>query len=127
MSGTVVDLVAATLSVDLDTWAHGALPDDDRPLVTVMAEHVVLALRRPELPPQVASEAQGAVERHLEACWAALDALHELPLDAPVDLVDRTIEHSPACAPFCGCRTCEVRESLWAAWPVFERYYGLTS
>lgn len=49
-------------------------------------------------------EAQQAAEQRLEACWEALDQ------EGVVD--------SPECAPFCGCRTCEIREVLDAAWPL---------
>lgn len=56
-------------------------------------------------------EAQMAAEKHLAACWAAEDACDE---GADIGDVD-----TPACAPFCGCSTCEVREVLYAAWPVF--------
>jgi len=50
--------------------------------------------------------AQAAAEAHLQACMDALDAN-----DAGVAW------ESPASAPFCGCDTCCVRETLYAAWP----------
>lgn len=56
-------------------------------------------------------EAHKAAEAHLGACWAAEYALEEGADIAEVD--------TPASAPFCGCTTCEVREVLHAAWPVF--------
>lgn len=56
--------------------------------------------------------AQQAAEAHLDACEEALWAEEELEDGA--ELPD-----SPACAPFCGCQTCVVREVLFAAWPVF--------
>lgn len=62
-------------------------------------------------------EAQKAAEAHLAACQEAEYAFEEIlmeggdPADAP---------ESPACAPFCSCETCVVREVLYAAWPVFE-------
>ncbi len=46
--------------------------------------------------------AQQAAEEHLQACWANLDDDGEEPETA---------------APFCGCLTCEVRETLHAAYP----------
>lgn len=46
--------------------------------------------------------AQQAAEEHLEACWAHLND------DAP---------EPDTAAPFCGCLTCEVRETLHAAHP----------
>lgn len=58
--------------------------------------------------------AQKAAEEHLTACWEAYwaeeecESLDELP-------------ESPACAPFCGCETCVVREVLYAAWPIIEQ------
>jgi len=54
--------------------------------------------------------AQRAAEAHLAACYEALYACEE---------GDETAE-SPACAPFCGCETCVVRETLHAAWPFCE-------
>lgn len=53
--------------------------------------------------------AQRAAEAHLAACWEAYWAEEE----------GREIE-SPACAPFCGCDTCVVREVLFAAWSFLE-------
>ena len=58
------------------------------------------------IPVDVGVLAQRAAEDHLAACWEALDIMEE----------------SPASAPFCGCQTCEVREVLYAAWPIFERH-----
>lgn len=34
------------------------------------------------------------------------------------------IDESPACAPFCGCDTCIVREILHAAYPVLEKHFA---
>lgn len=45
-------------------------------------------------------------EKHLEACYEALNAEEE---------GEAEIE-SPACAPFCGCDTCVVREVVYASW-----------
>lgn len=58
-------------------------------------------------------EAQRAAEARLAVLWEILDepdpetyeAL-ELHLDPPME------------APFCGCETCVVRETLTAAWPI---------
>lgn len=55
--------------------------------------------------------AHKAAEKHLYACYAAEEAL-----DEGADIGDAD---TPACAPFCGCTTCDVREVLYAAWPVF--------
>lgn len=49
-----------------------------------------------------AANAQQAAEKHLEACWASLD---------DPELEPETL------APYCGCLTCEVRETLHAAAP----------
>jgi len=51
-------------------------------------------------------EAQQAAEAHLAECWAAME--HE---------GEDVVILSPVSAPFCGCQTCEVRETLFAAWP----------
>lgn len=45
-------------------------------------------------------------EKHLEACYEALEAEEEGEADI----------ESPACAPFCGCNTCVVREVVYASW-----------
>jgi hypothetical protein len=52
-------------------------------------------------------EAQQAAEQHLDACMAAEDAMAE----------NGQVVDTPACAPFCGCETCSIRETLYAAWP----------
>lgn len=44
---------------------------------------------------------QGVAEAHLELCFRAEED-------------DECV--SPACAPFCGCLTCIVREVLFASW-----------
>jgi hypothetical protein len=62
-------------------------------------------------PEDVGQRAQAAAEAHLAACEEAMceaDCLGEAEVD------------SPASAPFCGCTTCQVRETLHAAWPIFE-------
>ena len=56
-------------------------------------------------------EAHRAAEAHLEACWEALDAESE----------GEVVDWPDILAPFCGCRTCEVREVLHAAWPHMMR------
>lgn len=53
-------------------------------------------------------EAQEAAEAHLEELHMALDAENE---GAIVDWPDMA-------GPFCGCTICEVRETLFAAWPL---------
>lgn len=60
-------------------------------------------------------EAQRAAEAHLEACMAALDEAEEA---ADADAYAEAVGKSPAVGPFCACTTCEVRETLAAAWPV---------
>lgn len=52
-----------------------------------------------------AHDAQQAAEHHLEACYALLNDEEE-EAEGPETL-----------APFCGCFTCQVRETLHAAWP----------
>ena len=64
-------------------------------------------------------EAQQAAEKHLVACWEAMWCVEndECEIEHPEG------EHpNPACGPFCGCDTCQVREVLHAAWPIIERY-----
>lgn len=34
------------------------------------------------------------------------------------------IDESPACAPFCGCDVCIVREILHAAYPHLEKHFA---
>jgi len=53
-------------------------------------------------PDEWATRAQRAAEEHLEECWASLD--------------DEELEPETM-APFCGCFTCQVRETLHAAMP----------
>jgi hypothetical protein len=59
-------------------------------------------------------EAHEAAEAHLGACYAALHAEDDV-LDE-----DGPLPESPASAPFCACETCEVREILFAAWPILR-------
>lgn len=60
-------------------------------------------------------EAQKAAEAHLGACW---DWFYYEQDEVPLD--PGTSEINPASAPFDGCPTCEVREILFAAWPLIE-------
>lgn len=66
------------------------------------------------IPADLGQRAQRAAEEHLEACLEAYYAAEEEedPENWP---------ESPACAPFCDCMTCTVREVLFAAWPVLEQ------
>jgi hypothetical protein len=50
-------------------------------------------------------QAQHAAEARIMAC---MDELHE---------DDEELMETVACAPFCGCYTCIVREIIDAAWP----------
>lgn len=65
--------------------------------------------------PDAGVVAQAAAEEHLAACFEAEDA-YEQAMEDGTDLADLD---TPACAPFDGCQTCEIREILYAAWPVF--------
>jgi len=58
--------------------------------------------------------AQAAAEAHLLACREAMEQWEE------AGEVTEAVE-SPASAPFCGCQTCEIREVLWAAWPILRQ------
>lgn len=72
-------------------------------------------------------EAHAAAEEHIQACFEALADCDEY--DASDDDDDMDVPTSPALAPFCGCLTCIVRETLYAAWPLVEKQvrelYGL--
>lgn len=57
--------------------------------------------------------AQRVAEEHLVAVWEAHHA--EEGCEDGVGGVE-----SPASAPFDGCDTCQVRETLYAGWPVLE-------
>jgi hypothetical protein len=54
-------------------------------------------------------KAQRAAEDHLLACYEAMHAA-----DEGLEVED------PAVGAFCGCETCEVREVLFAAWPIMR-------
>ena len=73
------------------------------------ADDVIAALASMSDWPRLVQE---AAERHLEACYEAEEAY---------ELGDDDVE-SPACAPFCGCITCVVREVLYAAWPIIQEH-----
>ena len=67
------------------------------------------------MPDDIGRRAQRAAEAHLAACE---EAMYE------ADCVGEAEVDSPASAPFCGCTTCQVREVLHAAWPIFEEHHG---
>lgn len=69
----------------------------------------------PEPHRDAGKAAQAAAEAHLEACTAALDAAEDAQ---DSDAYAEAVQASPAAAPFDGCTTCEVRETLAAAWPI---------
>lgn len=75
---------------------------------------VDLAEHRQQNETDYGALAQKAAEEHLSACWEAYWAEEES--ESLEDLPE-----SPACAPFCGCETCVVREVLFAAWPIIEQ------
>lgn len=58
--------------------------------------------------PDAGEAAQRAAEAHLDACQAA---------EFGEENGEENVE-SPAVAPYCGCTTCDVRETLAAAWPI---------
>jgi hypothetical protein len=64
--------------------------------------------------PDAGVEAQRAAELHLDACWEAMDLEEE---SAGEDEA-AAVEWPDTAGPFCGCRTCEVREVLYVAVPI---------
>jgi hypothetical protein len=56
--------------------------------------------------------AQRAAEDHLDACFEYIDIM-ESPNEPDDERYD--VPEDPASAPFCGCNTCIVRETLLAA------------
>lgn len=65
-------------------------------------------------------EAHSAAEKHLDECFAWQsynDGLGENG-NGPAP------EEDPASEPFCGCQTCMIRETLYAAWPVIAKAMG---
>jgi hypothetical protein len=63
---------------------------------------------------ELADRASEIVAAHLAACEQAAEAIEAI--DDPA-----LWPPSPALAPFCGCDTCLVRETLAAIWPHIER------
>lgn len=53
--------------------------------------------------------AQQAAEKHLQAIEAAEDAADE---------TGDSVAYPQTAGPWCGCTTCVVRETLYAAWPI---------
>ena len=69
----------------------------------------------PQDPParDYGREAQVAAEAHVAACFDAYYANEELEDGQPE-------VGGPESAPFDGCDTCQVREALFAAWPLLR-------
>lgn len=67
-------------------------------------------------------DAQRAAEKHLAACDDYMAELDECGanLSAIEELVQR-LGPDPALGPYCGCLTCQIRETLFAAWPHVEK------
>ena len=59
-------------------------------------------------------QAQKAAEEHLARCN---EALWDDAGDSMLAGIKGAVTDSPASAPYCGCDTCVVRETLHAAWP----------
>jgi hypothetical protein len=57
-------------------------------------------------------------QTRLDGCFSALYAVED---DDPAIAAD------PSCAPFCGCSTCVVRETLDAAYPKLETHFAQKS
>ena len=94
--------------LDLD-----ALPAAARETITRTLAMLTGDLSGRRMPADVGQRAHEAVTEHLSGCWEAM--YREEQSDDPADWPE-----SPACAPFCGCEDCVLRETLHAAWPVFE-------
>lgn len=64
-------------------------------------------------------EAQRAAEAHLEALDMALEAEYQIDVDQATDEREGhpEVEWPDSAGPYCGCQTCVIRETLWAAWP----------
>lgn len=56
--------------------------------------------------------AHEAADEHVAACQEAL--WHQ-------EYGSAIAVESPAVGPYCGCTTCDIRETLAGAWPVIER------
>jgi hypothetical protein len=54
-----------------------------------------------------------------DAHTAAVDHFNECMME-----LHDEIDESPACAPFCGCDVCIVREVLHAAYPYLEKHFA---
>ena len=90
-----------------------ALPADARGAIARSLQILAAPAADRRVPTGVGIRAHEAAMERLRGCWEAMDAENESadPADWP---------QSPACAPFCGCEDCTVREVLDATWPVFE-------
>lgn len=95
------------LNID-DGDGIAALGSGRRMLAAGVVMRTVTPMTSSAAEPDAGTRAQQVAEAHLAACWEA----EELAEDDPS-------ADTPACAPFDGCPTCEVREVLYAAWPVF--------
>lgn len=56
--------------------------------------------------------------------WAAAHAAAVEHFNECMMEVHGEIDESPACAPFCGCDVCIVREILHAAYPHLEKHFA---
>lgn len=54
-------------------------------------------------------EAQKAAEQHLDALGEA---------EEREENGEQDVQWPESAGPWCGCGTCTVRETLWAAWPI---------
>lgn len=63
----------------------------------------------------LAQQAQSAAEEHLERL--ALCLMQEDTIEGQED----EIIWPETAAPYCGCTTCDVRESLWIAYPFLKQ------
>lgn len=98
--------------------------DDDLPdNVVQLTLHDALGTEPANRPMDWGALAQTKAEKHLAACEAGLWCEQgECELEQPHDPANPICaRQSPACAPYCGCQTCQIREILWVAWPYVER------
>lgn len=56
--------------------------------------------------------------------WAAAHTAAVKHFNECMMEVHGEIDESPACAPFCGCDVCIVREILHAAYPHLEKHFA---
>jgi hypothetical protein len=56
--------------------------------------------------------------------WAAAHTAAVQHFNECMMEVHGEIDESPACAPFCGCDVCIVREILHAAYPHLEKHFA---